>query len=228
LQARGLDGELPPFQSLQEMAALYVQAVRTVQPHGPYRLGGWSLGAVVAYEMARLLKQQGEPVEVLALIEPSPTSYARGTPFEGDVHLLSFAADLARTAGLPLVVPDTPLDTPEALLTEVQRAGLLSAGTGLEQLRALLEVFTANSRALHQHSLRAGSGPLTVILGDDSAGDEPSVGRDRGWAALAAHAVDVLTLPGDHYSLLQPPHVEALARALTSLLEQPLRRSMTG
>ena len=51
LQSQGIDGRLPPLESLPEMAALYVQAVRTVQPHGPYRLGGWSMGGVIAYEM---------------------------------------------------------------------------------------------------------------------------------------------------------------------------------
>ncbi|GEN10426.1 amino acid adenylation domain-containing protein [Myxococcus fulvus] len=203
LQAQGLDGNLPPLESLPEMAALYVQHVRTVQPRGPYRLGGWSLGAVIAYEMAQQLKQQGETVEVLVLIDPSPTSYARGAPIEGDASWAAFATDVARTTG-------APVEGSEA------------------QLRPLMKVFTANARALHQHSLRSWPGALTVVLGTDSTDAEVTPQLARGWAALATQATECIELPGDHYSLLRPPHAEALARVLTSLLEQPTRRSMNG
>ncbi|RKH24400.1 thioesterase domain-containing protein, partial [Corallococcus sicarius] len=48
LQSRGLDGR-PVAESVEEMAALYLEAVRSVQPQGPYLLGGWSMGGVVAY-----------------------------------------------------------------------------------------------------------------------------------------------------------------------------------
>nr|BDT34839.1 non-ribosomal peptide synthetase [Myxococcus sp. MH1] len=203
LQAQGLDGRLPPLESLPEMAALYVQHVRAVQPRGPYRLGGWSLGAVIAYEMAQQLKQQGETVEVLVLIEPSPTSYARGAPIEGDALWAEFTTDLARTTG-------TPVESSEP------------------QLRPLMKVFTANSRALHQHALRPWLGHLTVVLGADTTDAEEMPLPSRGWAALATQATECIELPGDHYSLLRPPYVEALARLLTSLLEQPARRSMNG
>ncbi|MFP2903699.1 non-ribosomal peptide synthetase [Pyxidicoccus sp. 3LFB2] len=69
LQARGLDGGAPPAESVEEMAAEYVKAIRSVQPSGPYRLGGWSMGGVIAYEMARQLRAEGELVALLALID---------------------------------------------------------------------------------------------------------------------------------------------------------------
>ncbi|WP_244237808.1 non-ribosomal peptide synthetase, partial [Corallococcus llansteffanensis] len=149
LQAQGLDGRLPPLESLDAMARHYVEALRAAQPHGPYRLGGWSLGAVIAGEMARHLHAAGEPVELLALIEPSPTSAARGAATEDDAALaLHFAADLARTAGLPArLPPDVASAGPEALLRHLHaeglRAGLFSPESGLEELRTLLRVFTA-------------------------------------------------------------------------------------
>ncbi|RYZ43528.1 MAG: amino acid adenylation domain-containing protein, partial [Myxococcaceae bacterium] len=67
LQSRGLDGR-PVAESIEEMAGLYIEAIRTVQPHGPYQLGGWSLGGVIAYEMACRLREAGEAVDLLALI----------------------------------------------------------------------------------------------------------------------------------------------------------------
>ncbi|HZW34326.1 MAG TPA: amino acid adenylation domain-containing protein, partial [Isosphaeraceae bacterium] len=74
-QAPGLEGDAEPFDSLERMAAHYIDAMRTVQPAGPYHLGGWSLGGLVAYEMARQLTAQGQPVATLAVLDahaPSP------------------------------------------------------------------------------------------------------------------------------------------------------------
>ncbi|NOK22422.1 amino acid adenylation domain-containing protein, partial [Corallococcus carmarthensis] len=217
LQAQGLDGRLPPLDSIDAMARHYVEALRSVQPHGPYRLGGWSLGAVIAAEMARHLHQAGEVVELLALIEPSPALASLG---DDDSELaLHFALDLARLAGLPPRLPAEVIGGgPEALLhhlhAEGQRTGLFSAESGLEELRILLRVFTANVRALARHTLTPLPVPLTLIVGADSGNPDA-----RGWAALTPR-LDLVPVPGDHYTLLHPPEVEGLARILAPLLER--------
>lgn len=69
LQARGVDGKQTPHQSIPEMAAAYLAELREVQPHGPYFLGGYSGGGVVAFEMAQLLREVGEPVAYIGLID---------------------------------------------------------------------------------------------------------------------------------------------------------------
>jgi len=63
-------GERAP-QSIEEYAALYLEDVRSVQPEGPYHLCGFSAGGLIAFEMARLLRQQGETLGELVLIEPT-------------------------------------------------------------------------------------------------------------------------------------------------------------
>src|SRR5439155_1105218 len=68
LQARGVDGEAEPDDSIPAMAARYMEALRAVQPRGPYRLGGYCFGGVVAYEMACQLQAQGERVALLAVL----------------------------------------------------------------------------------------------------------------------------------------------------------------
>ncbi|WP_164018189.1 non-ribosomal peptide synthetase [Pyxidicoccus trucidator] len=190
LEAQGLDGAEPPLESILEMAYFYIEALRTVQPHGPYRLGGWSLGAVIAFEMARVLRLRGEEVDVVALIEPSPTSYAKGEPLP----------DASALAGLFDAEP-------------AQAVGLSP-----EQRAALERVFTANLGALHAHTLKPQAGTVTLLLGADTQGLDEH-GPARGWDTLAEH-VDVLTMPGDHHSLLSAPYVERLATALAALLER--------
>ncbi|WP_164021073.1 amino acid adenylation domain-containing protein [Pyxidicoccus trucidator] len=224
LQARGIDGALPPRESLEAMAVSYVDAIREVQPHGPYRLGGWSLGAVIAFEMARLLRQRGETVDVLALIEPSPTSLAGSQVAGNEVAAAAlFALDLARTAGIS---PSAPLELPEGdskgllerLLQQGREAGILIPDAGLEQLHALLRVFTANYRALQRHTPGTFPGALTVLRGRDTKLPPPEA-EDRGWGGHAAE-VELREIPGDHYTVLRAPGVDALARTLAELLER--------
>ncbi len=126
----GLQSPDPPLADLREMAGRYAAAVREVQPEGPYRLAGWSMGGVVAYEMARQLQALGEKVEVLALIDSiSPTRWA-GEPEPGETGMVAlFASDLARLQGL--AIPDVDLSGVDAdgvlalLLDLGRRAGLL-------------------------------------------------------------------------------------------------------
>ncbi|WP_420391876.1 alpha/beta fold hydrolase [Acuticoccus sp.] len=64
-EARGVDEGLRSHESIAEMAAAYIEALREIQPHGPYQLLGWSFGGGVAHEMTRLLELGGEHVAVL-------------------------------------------------------------------------------------------------------------------------------------------------------------------
>ena len=71
----GFNGDRAPHTTVEEMAAYYIDAIRTVQPEGPYHLGGHSLGGWVAFEMARQLRRQGHDVPLVAIIDtPVPAS----------------------------------------------------------------------------------------------------------------------------------------------------------
>ncbi|MCC6698260.1 MAG: amino acid adenylation domain-containing protein [Candidatus Hydrogenedentes bacterium] len=99
LQDPAYEGRRAPCESLEEMASCYIEAIRAVQPHGPYHIGGWSLGGTVAFEMAQQLR--GE-VGLLFLIEtitglraPSkghkPLSQRLRHVWENMGHRMSFA-----------------------------------------------------------------------------------------------------------------------------------------
>ncbi len=94
LQAAGLEGDQPPFEVFEEMAARYVEAIRSIQAEGPYHLGGWSLGGVIAFEMARQLSGTGQEVGTVALFDSwAPTALVRTTS-EGQKALAEEVADL--------------------------------------------------------------------------------------------------------------------------------------
>ena len=69
LQARGLYGDEEPHRTFEEAAADHIAELRTVQPHGPYLLGGFSGGGITAYEMARQLEAEGERVALLVMLD---------------------------------------------------------------------------------------------------------------------------------------------------------------
>jgi acetoacetyl-CoA synthetase len=70
LQARGLDGAEPIQRHVEEMAACYIDEMRTVQPNGPYSVTGYSFGGLVAFEIAQQLRHAGDEVELLCLLDP--------------------------------------------------------------------------------------------------------------------------------------------------------------
>src|SRR5579862_936064 len=75
LQPQGGDGRLPCINRVEDMATLYLQAMRTVQPHGPYYLGGLSLGGMVAVEIAQRLRAEGEETAFLALFDTHSVNF---------------------------------------------------------------------------------------------------------------------------------------------------------
>jgi amino acid adenylation domain-containing protein len=183
IQARGLHGEAAPFSNIAVMARHYLEEIRAVQPHGPYLLGGWSMGGTVAFEMAQQLRAQGETIALLVLIDSETSVVAASAS--------NVERDLDRHRQVP---PD--LDANE--------------------LHHLFDVVSSHDRALSAYREQTYCGPVSVIR----AREQPD-GRahDLGWGDLVTGGVEVHVVPGDHYTMLQRPHVEALASRLRRCFE---------
>src|SRR5215510_6361409 len=69
IQARGWMSEQPPLYGVQAMASYYIQAMQTVQATGPYDVGGYSLGGLIAYEVTRQLQELGESVATIVMLD---------------------------------------------------------------------------------------------------------------------------------------------------------------
>ncbi|HKV37021.1 MAG TPA: amino acid adenylation domain-containing protein, partial [Pyrinomonadaceae bacterium] len=219
LQAKGLHDIHHSHTRIEEMASYYVEHLRAVQPTGPYRIGGWSLGGVVAFEMAQQLKACGDEVHMLALIDsPSPSAFG-GMKREDDLsQLAGFAIDLGFTQQhLSRSVDDVKqLSLDEQLSYLLERAlaeDLVPAGMELDHLHRLFRVFKTNREALRAYVPGVYAGRVTYFraVGNDASNPED---MPNGWHELALGGVDVYQLPGDHYSILKQPHVDALAQCI--------------
>ena len=108
LQARGLDGNEPPFTSVPEMAAHYVHAIRQVQPEGPYLMAGVCTGGLIVYEMAQQLATEGNTATIFMLDTWHPETYARhrgrlfGHVFMAVIIVGKLLTDLSAVVRLPL------------------------------------------------------------------------------------------------------------------------------
>ena len=203
LQPQGLDGKRECLTSIPEMAERYMQEIRRVQPEGPYRIGGYSFGGLVAYEMAQQLEARGEEVALLALFDTYPGK------------MESRGSQLKNLFSLPL----------KEQASFVLKKGTFVAMTLRKRLelrmlpRALRNVRQACSKAAGAYEVQPYSGRVTLFRVK-----EKSVGSLNDpyaiWWRVAAAGVDLREISGDHLSLLKEPQVRFLGEELADCLAQ--------
>ncbi|MBV9788042.1 MAG: alpha/beta fold hydrolase, partial [Chloroflexi bacterium] len=221
VQAAGLDGEQAPDTTIEAMAMRYLAALQERQPHGPYYLGGWSLGGVIAFEVARQIHEQGQEIGALVLID----SYL--TRPDAQTTQLDLLADFALQLGLTeeqiTFLQDDQLleqDMNTAFtyaLERLQQAHALPAELNAAQLRDRFEVFRAHTEAMNIYQPRPFAGQITVI---QSQHGSEHTDLTATWAPLA-RGMTYHRLPGTHFSMIREPDVAELAGLLTDCLARP-------
>jgi len=126
LQARGLDGG-EPFDDLAAMAAWYIRAMQTVQPHGPYHLLGWSFGGKIAYEMARQLTASACEVAFLGLCDAGVERFESPPEVVDDAALLASLFEDRLTLDMTAVADADEPTRLAHVLAKLVSAGLLPA-----------------------------------------------------------------------------------------------------
>jgi thioesterase domain-containing protein len=238
LQTPGLHGEQPFYTNLEDMARHYVEALKRIQPAGPYFLGGWSLGGAVAYEMAQQLVEQSERVSQLLLLDAEAGLYRSGHIDERvDEHLDDDAVLLMDMLSnvLPISREDLePYQVEERvdyLVKKAKSVNLFPPDIGVTQVRFFLEVFRTNVKAKRRYVPRVYPGTVTLFktarqvkipVANGSTPDrlitEVIPDPTLGWGALAAGGVRVIDVPGRHVTMLNDPHVETLALRIRDCL----------
>jgi amino acid adenylation domain-containing protein len=220
IRARGLHGERDLPTRLEDMAAEYVSAIRSTQAKGPYAVGGWSLGGVVALEIAQQFIADRETVDVLVLLDTTIPSGPVNRQYsdESDTSGLEYGLDI----GLEQLGELGPDEQLPFLWDHVRKLGLIDEDTPQELVQQILDdlksLFHAHVQLASEYALRPYPGKITLYRPQDAPVQLPTP-RDRGWGQLADD-VEVHFVPGQHHTMVKQPHVEVLARHLRACLER--------
>ena len=234
LEARGLDGQSEPLPTVEAMADHYMAAILRTQPVGPYRIGGYSAGGAIAFEVVRRLTQAGHLVERLTLLDANAPGNAGLADMQaafgpGYVHLVvggwlatRWGADRALTLGdLAGLDKDAMLERVlDHLFTHAQPP--LSRADVRRMLVALDRVGWTVGQALRDYRPTRLDRPLDVVMiacqagmagGENPLGlPDTAAARDYrdGWDALFAAPMRVIPLACDHFSLFRGEAADAL------------------
>ncbi|HEX6199631.1 MAG TPA: beta-ketoacyl synthase N-terminal-like domain-containing protein, partial [Thermoanaerobaculia bacterium] len=211
LRSRGLEPGEEPLGCVESMAAHYLELVREVQPRGPYRIAGASMGGMVAFEMARQLREAGREVELLALMDTPCGDQMPPRPeedFEFVAPVFAGVVPLAReeVAGM---------DAEEQLRYALDKADREAGGAGfdLEGARRLSAVLRANVGALFAYRPAPRDGRLIFFRAREKRPGEPPR-PEMPWIELAPEGTEVVLVPGNHATMHDPPGAEVMARYL--------------
>ena len=204
LEARGIEGNREPKESIPEMVTEYVDAIRKLQPQGPYSLGGWSFGGLAAFEIAQRLLAEGEEVRHLAIID------------SGVLHSLA----VMKTVLPGGVFKELRLPEDELLARFRQRAStaqIIPENADDKMGRQILRIFISNVHAMLDYRLKPYPSQMVLYQATEKCladGREPY----REWIEVCDQ-VDLQVVPGDHLTLIHEPHVKQLAAKLGEYLD---------
>jgi amino acid adenylation domain-containing protein len=236
---QSMDGRPAKSQTVAEIAVRYLQEIRVVHPTGPYLLGGFCFGGLVAFEIAQQFKAQGDDVRLLALVDPLPLRHCASSPI----------------SALPSVAekPSSPGLRHEAVrhLNNVRRLGgrdrltyiwlrtgarilnLVKSSTLTKLIRHLIciayhwldkplpyslrsfYVLEIYRRATKEYALRTYPGSVSLFLHSKT----PDENSSAVWAGIATGKVEVLEIPDGHEEILKEPYLRVWAEKLKVCLD---------
>jgi amino acid adenylation domain-containing protein len=223
--------------SMAGLVADYARLIRTAQPAGPYRLAGWSMGGVVAFEIARRLERAGERVALLALLDAPFALPGPGRLTEPQLAG-QFLADAAQSLGWDAgQAPDPATSSTAGQLawlagrlggaTERPGSGTAAGGGAAAGapdgvaalLRRRFEVFGAHSRLLAGYQPAGGRAAAATLI--VSAARSLNAPARACWPSVLRGPVSTVVVDGDHYTFLRPPLVADVGTAILKWQAEP-------
>jgi amino acid adenylation domain-containing protein len=233
LQPRGLDGQELLHTRIEDMASHYVKEIRTLQPEGPYYIGGHCIGGLIAFEMAQQLHAQGEKVAFLALVD-SFAPRRRGSVRSSLLRQYRYRAIRMFERTVSLHISNLAfLEARERLpyLKGKINKGLyklyMAVGVAwVPAARNRRKILKAGSRAARQYNPRRYPGKITLFRATELGGGikhDPQMG----WGGLADRELETHLIPGYHAHIVLEPRVRLLAKEMLRSLSEAQNQQQT-
>jgi len=247
----------PQLRTLECMAQRMVGIIRAVQPHGPYRLAGWSFGGVLAHEVAQQLLGLDEPVDFIGMLDsyaPNPLAQDKAMwsgegldkrqllgHCRGRSLMLGAESEAALAAVQVLEAQVEQLDFPE-LFKRCQAQQLTDPELATVSAADAWHYFdreAAHRLALAHYRVSPASQPIHLFRAQELMDGQSMPSPTRGWEErFDIGLLRCIDIPGDHRTMMKHPHIQALGQAITQALEtlvtpepalyQPLLTIQTG
>ncbi|NLU80659.1 amino acid adenylation domain-containing protein [Micromonospora sp. HNM0581] len=214
IEAPGLRGS--SADSLAEVVADYLNIVREVQSTGPYYLGGWSMGGIVAFEMAHQLEAAGEQVAFLAVLD-APFQLPDWLATSEEVKAARFVSDAIDQLGVdPAAVPDRDLPAQRQIdwLVAQLEGTLPAVGSVREEITRRHELFRAHMHLLSAYQPRAEVEANALVVCARESPDTRAL-----WQGVLTGDVQTMRVTGDHYTMLQTVSSRKIAAAIRMSVE---------
>jgi thioesterase domain-containing protein len=221
LQAFGQDNHETCDTSIESMASRYIDAIRSFQPKGPYKIGGYCFGGVVAYEMACQLEKMGEQVSLLAIFEGFlPNAPKKSVPFQQRLRLFwhSLPHWVQDYTGMrPYDLRHRASSTLFKLWAKVRRHPDLQRRARVQDIletdldgvpTRIIELTEVHSQAFHSYVPSPYGGKITLFRARIRSFNEVVFGSldpHMGWGSLAKGGVAVNLVDGFHRNVHLPP-----------------------
>ena len=216
-EAPGFDGERTPVRSLPALSAEYAAILREIRPQGGYRLLGWSMGGVIAFDMAQRLIAAGASVEQVVLVDVG-LPWVAELPTEREIQR-RFLRDLTGIAGtggsgLDAVVAQQPQDVdPAVTFAAVEESGILPEELDAELLEDRYTIFRAHIEALFAFEVKeVYDGPVLHVMSQES---EPRYMR---WDKVASNLTGHVIPGSDHHSIWTGDSLTAMSTLIRAAL----------
>ncbi len=210
---------------LEDLAAWYITVMRKHQPQGPYYIGGWSLGGVFALEIAHQLKDMGEEVAMLLMVDTLSVFKGFKEQYEPETrHALGYIYELSIRYQIPLHMTHEELAglTPEEqfveIMKKVETVMTMESEFERDMMKQIYWVTRFLLSAFDNYDLKPYPGTITLFRAmDDQLRDVEFYANGYGWRDHA-DGVDIIDIPGNHVTMLQKPHITELVKCLESCL----------
>ncbi|MBU3063615.1 amino acid adenylation domain-containing protein [Nocardia sp. NEAU-G5] len=213
IQAPQVRGEIPGPTSVGEIAERYVEEIRTIQPHGPYHLLGWSLGGLLAHAIAVQLRAAGEQVALLALLDAEADGIDEAAV--SAVTVGELISNLGPVMGIDFVRPDATAAEAAELINEHLGHSL---GIDGETLERLTDAYNMSIQAASVWQPQTLDGDVLYFTAtrdrrSDAAGH-------RGWAPLVRGQISNVDIDAAHLAMTEPGAMAQIAEILNARLDR--------
>lgn len=232
VQSLGLDGQTEPLKTVEEMAEFYLREIRSVQPEGPYYLGGMSFGGIVALEIAQRLYTQGQETRLVAMLNSecpggSPYFPKRSGLFQHKIIPRVLRAETSfitlRQKGLAAFLRNKI--RPKASHRTVVDDELSSKRISDQEI--VERIFRLNQTAERKYRPHPYPGRITLLYTAERHPIQyPDTDTRLAWSDYAEGGLEVHLIPGDHVSMRKEPHVKVLTAKLSACLNQAMGSSL--